>query len=556
MFSETNKKKLYKIVLILLWIGAVLVSIKSIFTDTGFDNSYTIAMSFRHLNGDSMFSQMWEPHQTSIFFTDILMWIYHLFVPSYTGVVLYLQICGTLFFGVLCIPIYKLIKEITNSYIAQLTCIFFLIFRAKQTPFPDFANLQIGFSVLTFLFLVKFFRESSKYLYLVLAGICLCFEILSYPSTIIAYFFVVAAICIFTKSRLKNIIIFTSTCVVFGIVYALPILLRLGVSGFIANIKNIYMADSHSNDYISPFNYFSGFVYGVLWIAGSLLLTFLITVVFKKLKRKIEVLPVMGGIMTVSELLLLFLQKKTGIDWTCIFYIIPTMLMVIGCFGYKKLNQTEHMVWLTGMLLSLASFFATMLLTDLGLITIVAYLVLGGIVSFIPISHLKNEARIFLGFIVLLVLFHRGLVVWGYANRDQVWLVTDIQTMVLSGAEAGVVIDYTSRFMLNSDAVDFDKYINEEDNFLLVGGGIMNSTEFLIPKGKIANYSTIDTPVYNETLLEYYRINPDKTPDVVAVLSYYGNIQYSGDSFIMQWVTDNYTVVGESDYWRFYRRNE
>jgi len=556
MITETNKKKIYKVIFILLWIGAALVSIKSIFIDTGFDNSYTIAMSYRHLNGDSMFSQMWEPHQTSIFFTDILMWIYHLFVPNYTGVVIYLQICGTLFFGALCFPIYKLLKEITNTYIAQLTCIFFLIFRAKQTPFPDFANLQIGFSVLTFLFLVKFFRESGKYFYLVLAGICLCFEILSYPSTIIAYFFVVAAICIFTKSRLKNIIIFTSTCVVFGVAYALPILLRMGVSGFFTNVKNIYTADSHSNDYISLFSYLFGFAYGVIWIGGSLLLAFLVSLIFKKFNRRIEVLPVMGGIMTVSELLLLFLQKKTGIDWTCTFYIIPTMLMVIGCFGYKKLNQTERMVWLTGMLLSLASFIATMLLTDLGLITIVAYLVLGGIVSFIPISHLKNESSIFLIFIVLLVLFHRGLVVWGYVNRDKVWLVTDIQTMALSGPEAGVVIDYTTRYMSSNDAVDFDKYINEEDNFLLVGGGIMNSTEFLIPKGKMANYSTIDTPIYNETLLEYYKLNPDKTPDVVAVLSYYGNLQYPEDSFIMEWVTDNYTAVGESDYWRFYRRNE
>ena len=115
------KEKADKLI-VLLWVAVVLASIKSIFTDTGFDNAYTVAMSYRHLNGDGMFQQMWEPHQTSIFFTDICMWLYHLVMPSYTGVMVYLQICGTLFFGVLCIFLYRLLKDITGKQIAHLAC--------------------------------------------------------------------------------------------------------------------------------------------------------------------------------------------------------------------------------------------------------------------------------------------------------------------------------------------------------------------------------------------------------------------------------------------------
>ena len=62
-FLEKHRKKC----IVLLWLGAILASAKSILTDTGFDNAYTVAMSFRHLRGDGMFEQMWEPHQTSIF---------------------------------------------------------------------------------------------------------------------------------------------------------------------------------------------------------------------------------------------------------------------------------------------------------------------------------------------------------------------------------------------------------------------------------------------------------------------------------------------------------
>ena len=157
-FIQEHKKKCIS----LLWIAVVLASIKSLFTDVGFDNAYTVAMSFRHLKGDGMFAQMWEPHQTSIFFTDFFMWLYHLFVPSYTGVMFYLQIVGTAFFAAIGVLLYRFLKEITGNDIAQLAVMFFVMFRAKQTPFPDFANLQIAFSMLTFLSLVYFLREQRK----------------------------------------------------------------------------------------------------------------------------------------------------------------------------------------------------------------------------------------------------------------------------------------------------------------------------------------------------------------------------------------------------------
>lgn len=82
--------------LYLLWLGAVLVSIKSIFTDFGVDNGYAVATSYRHISGDRMFLEMWEPHQTSAFLVDILMLVYRVFVPSFTGVAIYLQITGVL----------------------------------------------------------------------------------------------------------------------------------------------------------------------------------------------------------------------------------------------------------------------------------------------------------------------------------------------------------------------------------------------------------------------------------------------------------------------------
>lgn len=550
-FLEKHADKFIK----LLWVAVILASIKSLFTDTGFDNAYTVAMSYRHLAGDLMFQQMWEPHQTSIFFTDVFMWLYHLVVPSYTGVMLYLQVVGTLFFGVLSVLIYRLLKDVTGKQVASLASAFLFIFRAKQTPFPDFANLQIGFSVLVFICLVKFLQAQEKWYYLCLAGVCLCLEVLSYPSCILAYVPVVVILFAKAKKKWASVGIFTATCGVIGVVYVGYFILRIGMSGFIVNLTNIFYADSHSSDSITLYSYFYGFVLGLVWLGVAALIAIFICKLCKWIwKKEVEVLPVFGLLLLISEVGMLFLQKKTGIDWTCTFYIIPVFLMVFGLFFYKQMEESERTIWLVGMLLSIASFVATWTLTDLGLITIVAYMVLGGVVSFLPLRHAKKQAVIFLLAVCTLVTIHRGLVVWGYANKGNVWMVQDMETIVRSGPSLGIMCDYMTYYQITCDEEDHPKFVAPEDTFLMVGGWLIDSMEFLLTNADISNYSTIDTPIYNERMLEYFRLYPEKQPTVIGVSCWYGEMMIDPNSFVMQWIEQNYETVGDGRYWRYYRR--
>ena len=542
----------------LLWAAVVLASIKSLFTDTGFDNAYMVAMSFRHLKGDGMFAQMWEPHQTSAFFTDFFMWIYHFFVPSYTGVMIYLQIVGTAFFALIGIPLYRLLKKIAGSDIAQLATMFFIMFRAKQTPFPDFANLQIAFSTLLFLCLVSFVREQQKKRYLCLAAVCLCLEILSYPSCLLAYF--PAALILFTKTRerWKNIGLFTGVCALFGGIYVGYFVCKIGARNFLLNLTNIFYSDSHSGEaFVSLWNYFYGLLVAVAWLAlGAALAWLLAGGMGKLLGKAVGFFPVYGIVLFLSELAFLFLQKRTGLDWTCTFYIIPAFLMALSCFSYKDMAEPEKTVWLTGNLFALCSFLSTWLLTDLGLITMAAYMVLGGVVSLAALRHRKKQIWAFLLSVCALVTVHRGLVVWGYANKGNVWMVQDVQTIVRSGPSAGVVWDYMTYYQITCDAEDHRRFVSPEDSLLLVGGWLIDSMEFLLTDADISNYSTIDTPVYNERLLDYLEAYPEKRPTVVAVSCFYGQMQVSDTSWIMQWVNENYEAVGDGRYWRYYRAKE
>ena len=550
-FWEKHQKKC----MILLWAAVILASVKSILTDTGFDNAYTVAMSFRHLKGDGMFEQMWEPHQTSIFFTDLFLWIYRLFVPSYTGVMLYLQVIGTLFFALIGLLLYRQLKGITGSTAAQLAAMFFVMFRAKQTPFPEYSNLQIGFSALLFLCLISFVREQQKKRYLCLGAVFLCLEVLSYPSCLLAW--IPAALILFwkTKERWKNIGLFTGVCALFGGCYLGYFICKIGLQRFLRNLVNIFYSDSHSGeDFVSSWNYFYGIVTALSWLFACAALTGLLLLALRRLwRRTVDFFAVYGIVLFFTEIILLFLQKKTGLDWTCIFYILPLFLMALSCFSYREMDEEEKTVWLTGSLFAVCSFLSAWLLTDLGLITMSSYMVLGGVVSFVALRHRKKQIEIFLYTVCLLVAVHRGLVIWGYANRDQIWMVQDITAMITSGPSVGIVSDYMTYYQTNCDREDHGRFVSPEDSLFLVGNWLIDPMEFLLANAKISNYSTIDTPTYNEKLLEYLELYPKKEPTVVAVSCFYGQMRVGEDSWIMQWINDKYETVGEGRYWRYYR---
>ncbi len=553
--NELNSKsKTAKIMISIAWILAVLVCVKSIFTDFGADNAYQVAMSYRHLLGDRMFLQMWEPHQMSILINDLLMAIYHLIVPTYTGVVIYLQICGTLMFVGAGYIIYRTVKSVTGKYIAHLMWIFFIIFRAKQTPFPEFANYEILFSVLAFCALVKYLQVRKKpasVLLLVLIAALIFLQTISYPTCLLSAIAVIVLLCVGKtplKIKLRDCFIFAGSLGIMGSVFADYFVFSIGFDNILKIFKNIFYSDTHSTMKFG--SYCTGFVYALIGLAACLILGAIIHF----LVGKVSLLTTCTCVALAIEVVLILLQRKTGIDWNCSFFIIPTIMILMGSFVYVQMNENERLIWMTGVCMSAASFVATLILTDLGIITIIAYLVLGGVVSFIPLKYICKDHRVAAYIIVLLILFHRGMVVWGYGNTNsRVMLVTESQNIIRSGPAAGIVCDHVTKNQAKMNEIDFRNNINADDKLFIVGGELIDPIDFVLAGCEVANYSTIDTPRYNESLEEYLKINPEKKPTVIAVSCWYGQLMVPEDSYIMQWVEENYTQVADGDYYRFYR---
>ncbi len=553
MFDKTGNVK--RMVMRLLWVGVVLVSIKSILTDTGYDNGYQIAMSYRHLNNDSLFATMWEPHLSSAFAVDILMWLYHWVVPSFAGVNLYIQICGTLLFGLLCVPVYRTLKPYCNEYTAQFICMFLIVYRAKQTPFVEFANMQIFFSVLVFLCLVKYFENSSQRGYLYTAAIFMCLEVLSYPSCIISYIFAAVLLYVYGGGKLKDVIRFSVCCAVFGAIYFGIIVLQNGFAAVLKNISGMVSFDSHSAGKLNSGIWVNTkeFVIYIGWIAAAALVGAIICKAVKLISDyQVSYLVVFAAVIAVSEAVLVFTCKNALFHKSI--YILPLLLEGIGFMLAKQLSDGEKRVFVTGVCLAAASAISVMMLTDLSVDTFLPYMVIGCMVSIMAISKLQKEGAAFTVGILVTVLFHRGIVVNGYMNAAQCETVFQMQNIIRNGPNVGIVADNDNVYFNRDAGPELANYTDDDDCVLVVTyDWIIDPAIFLFANGEIANPSVIDTPVYNEVMLDYYDRYPQKKPTVVAVLSPYGFDGLSKDSWIRKWTEDNYELETVGNYWKIYR---
>ncbi len=544
-------KKQENLIIAALWILAALVMIKSIFTDFGYDNAYQIAMSYRHICGDRMLLEMWEPHQTSKFFTDIMLLIYRAFVPDYTGIAIFMQIVGT----VVSLMIASAALKVMGRYLDRITkhalLVFLVIFKVKQTPFIDYAGQMILLSVLVFVFLFRW-EETESPLYPLLAGACTFLEVLSYPTALIAILpAVVFLVTGSVKKKIPGLLIYLAGGGVPAVIYALYFVLRLGIGGVLETAELIFGSDSHSS---TPHfgAYWLGFLQALAVLAACVAAGAVIWSIAGR-KKKISLPVLVAAVMTAAEPILIFVTNKTGFDVRCFIFIVPVILILCGLAVYRKMERGEKRIWLFGTLFSFSSFLAAMLLSDLGIITICAYLMLGGAVSYIPLKYLCREYRQAAVLVTCLILFHRGLVVWGYGNYGSVNLSTEVQNIVREGPAVGIVCDNFNRAKFSVDYRELRALLKPEDRVLVVGSWLMDPLMFLYTEAEISNYSVIDTPVYNETLEEYFRRNPGKYPTVVLVDCWFGNLNVSSESYVMKWVERNFTKENDLSYYRVYR---
>lgn len=555
-----NKK-----IIIILWIAAVLVNVKSIFVDFDVDSTYAIAMSYRFLIGDRIFEQMWEPHQTSAFLLSFLEWIYLSIKGDVFGIAIYLQTISVIVYGLCTYVFYVFLKEHTEKYIAHIAAIIFFSFRAKQIVLLEFSNMFLLCSMFLLIFLVNYFK-TKRIRYLFLCSFALSIQVLSYPTAVLVFIVVILIIFMFSTKKIRDSLIVFFSCFVMGCTYIGFFVIRIGTHAFVENISNIMNGDSsHLKNDSDFWLYYKEIVFGVTWILACLLITFFLLKIRQIISHtsidKTMFISLFGIIIGVSEVSLLIIGGIRGTDainfWLYVYGILFLLLIVMGSNKLKYCTTNQKYIYVSGILISFASFFAVLILTNLPIITVVNYLVLGAIVSLIPLFQysLVRMVDIFL-FIIMIcatIIMHRGIAIRDYSSGKS--LIFGIENIVRKGPSAGVVCSYISYYKTNSDISEWNQLINETDSLLIVTSGVVDPVLYMYKPVKISHYSTICTTTYDDTLLKYWEKYPEKLPSIIAVECWYGDMNIDGETWVMNFIEKNYSVAYEGNYWRYYRIN-
>lgn len=552
MESSQNSRK-NKIFFVILLIGVIAVNIKRIFTDFEIDAEYAIAMAYRMAKGDRMFLQMWEPHQTSAYFSAFFIRIYMALFRTTTGIVVYLNTVGVLCKAAVTCVLYKTLKDRVSLNALKCACLFFLAVNPKDISLPEFSNMQLWFSVLLFSALLVYFRDQGKKLWLVLSAAFLCLEVTAYPSCIIVYVAVIVVIFLYSKQKWKDVLWMTIPCVIFGCGYISLFAVPSGFHMFFKHIARILSGDaSHGLSLVDKLGgYGVELIHLCLWVLAFACVSILLCLLCRQ-KTKEKMVSVFLGLVFIAGAVSVLLLAE---DYPYLYVYV--VIWVLGFAVHRTCQETTKQIFVIGISISLSGVLATLCLTNLSLYSVLGYGILGVVVSLICLGEFvekqkRHLLRCLIPVFLILTVFREGYIT--KPMNPEPTSILDIRGIVKSGPAVGMMSTYMGPYMVNTSMKEWQQYIEPGDSLLLVGREFVHTLGYLYEDTKIAVPSTICTPTYSGSLLEYWQENPDKYPTVIAVDCWYGDLRVDKDSWIMQWIEETWQPdeIIDGAYWRYY----
>lgn len=558
--ADSNKWIIRFLVLV-----GICLNIKYIFVDFGIDSEFQISMAYRLATGDIMFKEMWEAYQMSAFLCAFFIKIYLAVFKTTTGIVLYLQLIGVLIDAAIAYLLYRVVNKYSgNSMVATLMSWVFFVVSPKDVPLPEYANMQLWFSMLLCISIYLYYKTGRKVL-VIMAALCLCGAVLAYPSCMIM---LIGVGYLFLRNRQKKeLFVFSGTCFGCGLLYLMGMFRHITPDEFLIFFENMLALEtSHSAGVLEKF-----LLYGkdAVIILAIFAVVYVISygvcclVVRKKSKILTDMIFLLF-ILAVSFLAVFNVQEHTRYGYSLVFLTV----IIIGIRYGKMLSDDMRFLYLCGTVLSVLNFLSTLLLTDLVLIGSVPYLLIAVIMAFLPISAALNDPEVkavdkkkvytnlkrvvLVGGILLLVFRNVYLIRPMY---QQTSTILDIRGIVKQGPAIGIVSEYMGPYMQNESVEEWKEYIEEGSNIWIIGDPI-DTLGYLYLDTKVSAPSTVCTPGYNESVLKYFEMNPHKYPDVVIASCWYGemNIELVRNGWILEWLEEEFQPSDSVDgkYWRYY----
>lgn len=631
MLKEFCRDKKKKYIVILLLAGSFLAALKCVFVSLQMDEEYAVSMSYRLLLGDRLFAQIWDPHQTSAFLIEFLMWIYLKIFHTTTCSVIFIRTVGVLIQLAIAYYLYRMLCYLIEPEHSFYLAVVYFNLLPKTYVMPEFSNMMAWGLTMLLLSLFRLAilqgrvssgrvllseedmaadgnvlqvgkkpdnqmalggnavpeekepdnhaaadkdtlqaekRRKRKMIFTVIeAGLWLSFVVLSYPTCLLLFPFIVWYLWKYDSDRKKTIAVFAGTCLAAGGLYMAYLFSYMTLQELLANIQSLIAScGSHSGGIQKKLS-----IYGVdfLSLLPFALGYFLVAVIVYRFinrrkqkenreKSKLSFLYVLlitsFGLQFLHWILMLW-EYESSYPFTVYFFMFG-----IGFYYLRKLpgeKKETAVLWLGA---NVVMYVAILLLTNLTLFTSIKYLMTGVIMCVAVLMAYTKEKQpaVFRKYTApllvtwcLVAIFVKG---WAYTDNDGLMKnITCVGNILSAGPGKGIFTEYMQGYMQECNYEEFRTYIEPGENLLALDS---NTLCYMYQDVNIASSTTICTPSFDENLLDYWERNPEKYPDVIAVQCWYGELKWDQDSWIMHWIENEFgaTQVIDGSYFRYYIR--
>ena len=562
MLLKDIKNKKYGFLIVLLIVLNVLAALKTVFVCVFVDEEYQVSMAIRLLGGEKMLSDLWDPHQTSVFLTEFLVWIYHLIFKTYDGVLIWCRFFGCLIHLFVSYRIYRLLTDHLSRELSFLLGILYFDLLPKNTVITDYANMFIWFVSLTVIELYYLFKTGNK-LHAAFCGLLMSLMVLSYPSSVL--FFPVISIYLICKEKsIKSAGVFAGICLLCGGLYLVFLIMQSGSFSLLIRDAGL-MLDGHSNysqiSYLDKFlNYLKEFKVTFALSFIYCLLSYLLVYLYCHIKKEKITFSLFAYTVLITAsvhhvlhwILMLFSHEL------CFNFIIYIIVFAFFFFYIKKTSAEFASVSKLCVGFSFLSLFCVLILTDQTTFSSFKYMYPGYVfaIGALLLYSRENEAKVYERFSMpfLMVICFASVFVkgWQYPATGGVMSnVTCIRGIEKEGISKGIITDYMTSYITSSECREILKLVPEGSSLLVVDD---SPAAYFFEDVNISSYTTICGAVYDETLLKYWEMHPDKYPDIIAVSCWYGDLHWDEDSWIVHWISEvyPYSQVYDGDFYRYY----